>query len=254
MIGVYSMEKSFGNAFTYMFKDKDFKKKIGILSIFLFIIFAFFGYAIYLSILIAHNPKDVALKIKEPIINLLSPIITIIMFFVSGYIFKCTHNVIKSNAEEETILLPNWQDDFFSYFMIAAKKCGSILGIYTLLIPTILLLGIPFIIFFILILALERIFCEEFKFDSFFKWKEAFQLIKNNIGLYISIILTLLLFGLINFVLIFTMFKFKVHFVLIAIIMTLFNSYIVLVGAYLEGIVGEKKKTKGMEPSNEQNI
>jgi len=233
------MEKSISKAFSYMFKDKDWFKKAGILVFLYFFIFALlFSEISVLPMLLKHNKEA---NLTSQALRFIMPIATLMAFFITGYISKCTQNVIKNNGQEN-ILLPNWQDNFFNYFIIGAKRAGSRAGIYVLLLPTIFLLGIPVIIFWFLSIPLGKIFCSEFKFDSYFKWKEGYELIKNNVGLYISILLIFLNLNLLSSLLIVGLFYFKVPNGLSAIILAITSTYLCLVSAYLVGIVGDKKK------------
>lgn len=234
------MEKSVKNAFIYIFQDKDWIKKTSILAVFFFFLYAFlFKEISLLPLLLQHNKEA---NLTQQALRIVSPILTLISFFATGYISKCTQNVI--NNTQENILLPDWEDDFFNYFVIAAKRIGSRLGVYILLLPTILLLGIPFIIFWFLSLPLGKIFCSEFKFESYFKWKEAYELIKNNIGLYISILLILINLNLLITLLTVILLCLKVSNNLCSIILAMVSTYTTLVAAYLIGIVGNKKSSE----------
>lgn len=235
------MEKSVKNAFLYMFKDKDWDKQIGILTFLFFIIFAIFYKEISLIPLLATKNKEANLTMQA--IRIITPIVTIITFFMLGYITKCTHNVINS-TNQEIILLPDWNDDFFSYFVLGAKRAASKMGVFILLLPTILLLGIPFIIFGFLCIPLGRIFCTEFKFESYFKWKEGYELIKNNVGLYIWILIIMLILNLLSTLLVIVLLYFKIESSLSAIISAIITTYLSLVFAYLLGIVGEKLESE----------
>lgn len=231
------MEKSVGNAFFYMFKDEGWLKKAGILTLLFFVIFIIFYSLVSTFPMILKHPK--ALNPNMELIRLASPVASLIVFFISGYLSKCTHNVIHSNTQEN-ILLPDWQDNFFNYFIIGAKRTGSYAGVFVLLLPTILLLGIPFIIFWFLRISLGKIFCTEFKFDSYFKWEQAFELIKNNVGLYIGIFLIILVLNLLDSLLFIALLYFKVPNNLSAIISAITTTYLCFVFAYFIGIVGNK--------------
>lgn len=233
------MKKSIGNAFLFMFKDKDWYKKAGILAVLYFIVYVIACSAISILPTLLQHTKEANLNAQ--MIRLLMPIGTLITFFIIGYITKCTHNVINNNGQEN-ILLPDWKDDFFNYFILGAKRIGGRMGVCVLLLPTILLLGIPFLIFWLLTIPLGRIFCTEFEFDSYFKWKKAYELIKNNIGLYVWIFLIMLMINLMNILLFVALFYFKVTSGLNAIIMAITTTYLALVFAYLVGIVGDKKQ------------
>lgn len=233
------MEKSISDAFLYMFKDKDWPKKAGILAFSFFFIFAIFCKEISIfPMLIKHNKEA---NLMAQTLRIVSPVVALINVFISGYLSKCTQNVIKNNGQED-ILLPNWQDDFFNYFIIGAKRITSKIGIYILLLPTIFLLGIPIIIFEFLCIPLGKIFCSEFKFDSYFKWKEAYKLIKNNVGLYIWILLIMLIINILSILLFVVLFYFKIPSGINAIILAIITTYSCFVFAYLVGIVGDNKK------------
>lgn len=233
------MKKSIDRAFLYMFKDKDWYKKAGILAVLYFIVYVIVCSAISILPPLLQHAKEANLNTQ--MIRLSMPIATLITFFIIGYLTKCTHNVINNNGQED-ILLPNWKDDFLNYFILGAKRIGGRMGVCVLLLPTILLLGVPFLIFWLLSIPLGRIFCTEFKFDSYFKWNKAYELIKNNVGLYICILLIMLIINLFSILLFVALFYFKVTSGLNAIILTITTTYLSLVFAYLIGIVGDKKQ------------
>lgn len=235
------MEKSVKNAFLYMFKDKDWFKKAGILTLLYFFIFAVFCKEISVLPFLLHNSKEANLTIQA--LRIVSPITTIIVFFILGYMSKCTQNVINNNGQEN-ILLPNWNDKFFNYFIIGAKRAGSKMGVFVLLLPTILLLGIPFVIFWLLSIPLGRIFCTEFKFEAYFKWREGYKLIKNNVRLYLFVLITMIFLNALSVILLIVLFYSKIPSDFNALILAIISTYISFFFAYLLGIVGEKLESE----------
>lgn len=218
------MEKKISNAFTYMFKDAQWKYKLLVLTL-------LSVPSVYQSYL-----KDIK-HVKEPqLILLLLVIITSIL--MSGYISKCIQNIIYSNAENAP-MLPAWEDDFGGYFIIGLKKILAGILILIALIPGTLLI-IPLLVFIFLTIALERIFCERFDITSYYAWKKAFNLIKLNPTKYIQIILMyiplVLALGLI------TLLFFNTPFILV--ILPVVATYYALVSAYLKGIVGSESEVK----------
>lgn len=214
------MEKKISNAFTYMFKDSEWKYKMLILVLLTVP-------SVYQSYL-----KDIK-HIKEPqILLLIAVIFTSIL--ISGYVAKCIQNIIFSNAENN-IQLPAWEDNFWGYFVIGIKKILASLLIVIALIPASILI-VPLIIFIFISIVLERIFCEEFNMTSYFQWGKAFDLIKQNPRKYIQILLTYI--PLVIILGIITLLFFKTPFILV--VLPVVTSYYALVSAYLKGIIGSE--------------
>lgn len=217
------MEKSISNAFTYMFKDEDWKYKLGILAMLSFP-------AMYQSYL-----ADIK-GVKEPLL-ILSILAAITSIIISGFYAKCTQNVIFSESETPN-LLPKWEDSFFHYFVIGLKKIVATIIIYIIMIPASILV-IPAVIFAILYPALERVFCTEFKVTSYFSWKRATSLRKQNPSLYIKILLLPFLIILFFVVIMFVITEISP--LLFAIISPLIICYFFLVYAYLVGMIGSEE-------------
>lgn len=237
------MNKTVANAFVYMFKSENWYKKIGV-----FAAFAFFMKVINCSmisnfILLVHNPKDLTVQQNMHAIQLLMPIVTIIIFLLGGYIAKCVQSVISNNGSDN-VVLPDWKNNILNNFIIGAKRGGSVLAVYCLLLPTLFLLGIPILLFWLLLLPLGKIFCTNFEFESYFKWKDAFALITNNIGLYVVITLLEIILNILYVVILGLLFYFKIHTTIIALISTIIFTYLSFVFGYFMGIIGEKKVYK----------
>lgn len=214
------MEKKISTAFTYMFKDNDFAYKFIILIL-----------LTVPSIYISYLEHVQGIKTPPILLQVLSWVTGII---ASGYFAKCTHNIIFSELDE-TNLLPKWEDDFWGYFGIGFLKGIAYLLITIALIPASILI-VPLLIFLFLTLALDRIFCTDFKMGAYFQWKKAYGLVKQNMSKYIKIALMYipLTVILVLFVLLFA--KTAVLYVAVPIVTT----YYMLVSAYLVGIVGSE--------------
>lgn len=235
------MEKSISNAFTFMFKDPDWVYKLGILLM----LHAAPG------ICLAFNfPESLDLQTHSlslfvsTISQFLIPSIILYMIlypFIMGYVSKSTQNVIKT-TKNEPVFLPNWEDNFFSYFIIGIQKSFAIFLLSLLLIPGMILLCIPVLIYGFIALALDNIFCSDFKVISYFKWGKAFKIVSSNVGLYIIIFIIALFLGLsVIFVQNLHTF-FKMSNIFIVFFQSAFSIYTLLVMAYLTGMIGINKE------------
>lgn len=242
------MKKSISKSFTYMFKEEGWASKLGyifVLNAILWIVFCFFISKIIFLVSNNINPKFFPLLGK---IALSLPIIFFflfgftILYFIVGYLAKCTQNVI--NYKEGIPVLPEERNNLLNCFILGAKKMGAIKAIQVLIQPINFLLGIPTLIFLILQPALNRIFCAEFNFDSFILWKKAGEIIRKNSWLFVSIVLLEFLLNIFKLVLIVGLFIFKIHFAIIALILSAYGTYIAFVAAYLDAIIGEPKEVK----------
>lgn len=234
------MDKTFGKAFSYMFKDEDWRGKAGILFVMYLVVSVFVCTFISSLVLVSGNLKDPSIAQTNNALNMMMPICDILIFFIVGYLARCTHNVIKNDGSF-AITLPKWGDGFLNNFIIGGKQTGAYLAVLCLILPSVLILGIPFLIFWFLSLALYRLFCEDFKFDSYFAWKQAFELVRNNLKLYIGVILTVIFLNLFLLCIVAPLFYFKISSSLIAILMAAYATYQALIIAYLRGIIGETR-------------
>lgn len=248
------MQKTIGNAFNYMFKDKDwFIKFAGVVlllmimySPFLFLVQQFINFCINNSSL-SHNIKPPTPALSD-ILSFCIPLliilfISIIYYFVEGYFARCTQNIIK-NYTEQPAILPEFKNNFFNSYLTGAKKYAAIRAIFTLIQPANICLFIPSLLLSLMKPALTRLYCNEFEFETYFKWKEAYELISKNVGLYIAIVIIEILFMLSLFAFLSTLFIFKIHVALISLLVAIYSAYIFFVDAYLEAIVGEPKKSR----------
>lgn len=242
------MKKSISKAFTYMFKEEGWASKLGyifFLNAILWLVFCFFIDKIIFLVANNINPRFLPLSSK---IALFSPIVFLflfgftILYFIVGYLAKCTQNII--NYKEGIPVLPERRNNLLNCFILGAKKMGAIKAIQVLIQPINFLLGIPTLIFIILEPALNRIFCAEFDFGSFIQWKKAGELIRKNGWLFVTVLLLEFLFNIVKLILIIGLFIFKIHFSIIALILSAYGTYIAFVAAYLDALIGEPKKIK----------
>lgn len=242
------MEKSIENAFSYMLKDEKWYPKIGVLVLIYLVFWGAICFFVneFISLIINHNMPPVfpsteigiTIGIYAAIFILFS---AIGVSLVTGFLARCTQKVVESDGKE-LISLPEWEKGFLYYYILGAKKSAAFNAVHVLLQPANILLGLATLFLGCIRPALNRIFCTEFKFGSYFAWQEAFDLITKNVGLYLLILLIeiLLSLSLIGCLIIF--FYAKVSYVIIALFATVFSVYISLVRAFMEGIIGEKKK------------
>lgn len=242
------MEKSMKKSFSYMFKEEGWASKtvyLFILSLIIWIILCSVIDNVIFLITNHINPKSFT---SQNYITLFSPLIFFILFglpiayFMTGYFAKCTQNII--NYKPGIPVLPERRNNLLNCYILGAKKMGAIKAIQALMQPLNIFLGIPTLIFMVLEPALNRIFCVEFKFDSFLQWEKATQLIGKNGWLFIAILLLESIFGTLTLTLLIIFFILKMNFVLIAIILALYTTYIAFVKAYMEALIGEPKQIK----------
>lgn len=248
------MNKSIKNAFTYMFKDEKWFFKVSLIAIIFILIWAVFCFILsqFLMLIKTVGPNGQP-QFNQPefiflnnVLQIFGAFVMIIIFYVIGYWAKCTYNIIHNNGAD-TISLPSFKDGFLNTYIIGAKLTLSAAALMYLFYPAILLFVVPFfvIIFLfgiILVNALKRVFCEEFKFEAFFAWKEGFALIKNNVSLYVSIVLTQIALSIINIGMLILFYHLKFPPNIIALLVGLYTTYVYFVNAYLVGIVGSKKE------------
>jgi hypothetical protein len=237
------MEKSYKRSFSYMFSAKNWQKEAGILFAILFIINIFTSTLILDIVVNFKDLKHSLLTTQNFAVNLLTPVMTILWFFISGYLARCTYAIIK-NADGTLENLPKWSEDFFGNFILGAKKYGASMAVFTLLLPTVVLLGIPFLIFLLIGFALDRIFCEEFHFNSYIKWGRAFNLIKNNFGLYWGIFITEIFLMIIYLALAILLYGLRLPAFIIALLFSAYEAYWAYITAFLEGIIGTNSREK----------
>lgn len=219
------MEKSIQNAFTYMFKDNEWTYKLFILMM------LYLPGAYYSSITTGLNVEAIKSNINFNAVIIGIVVSAISVTISTGYLAKCTHNIIKN--EGEAFRMPCWEDDFFSYFFIGIKKGFAIFITSLLLLPTIILLAIPLLIFSFIFLALDNIFCVDFKLDAYFAWKKAFSIIVSNNKLYYIILFLGFILSLVPSV----FYLIKLPTIIFSLLFAACMTYTALVYAYLIGIV-----------------
>lgn len=213
------MEKQISKAFTFMFQDEDWKYKIILLVLLTFP-------SSYISYLNSSNQLKTA-----PIFLVIVSIITSLI--ISGYFAKCTQNIIFATPDDVN-LLPKWEDNFLSFISIGFKKFLGSLLIGIVMLPASLLI-IPLLIFAYITIALERVFCEEFKISSYFAWKRAFDLIAQDGGRYFKILLAFIPLALLLVVVMLLFIKLPI---ILMIVIPAITAYYMLVSAYLIGAIG----------------
>lgn len=240
------MNKTFKNAFIYMFKDEKWYPKIGFLLLFLIPFWGAVCYTLSLFYPLYTKYKHHQSHELNTAIAFFVALVLLCLFggivysIILGYLSKCTQNIIKSTQIENEIL-PSWKGNLLSNYILGAKKLGARNALMILIRPLNIALLIPMLVFYLLKPALNRIFCEEFKFDSYIQWVKASDLIGDNFGLYLIIIILEFLYGLSLLTLFIVLLIFKIHFALTALCLSIYSTYALLTGAYLEAIIGQKK-------------
>jgi len=223
------------NAFTYMFKDVDWRYKLSIF-VMLSIPSAFFS----LERLYAPSfPDMVKTSIFYPLVLLFVSIAMIIVaLFANGYFCKAVRQISNADLNNEKELLPAWENDFFNFAKVGFFLfIAQIIAALVLIIPFLLI--VPAILFLVLKPALMKVFCSEFDITSFLAWRKAYALVKENSSSYIKIILT----GLAIFM-VYTIIAYGLELTfkpLLLIILPFLSAYTQLVYAYLYGIIGKDK-------------
>ncbi len=235
------MTKAISNAFTFMKQDSDWVFKLSILALFLLP-------TSYIQFSMVHSgiglhPTNIGFEqfLKSFLENsTLSVLIESITYpFVWGYLSVCTHNVI--NNTDKGSFLPRWEDGFFNYYNIGIKYSVAILifGL-AVIVPGVLTIGILFLAFAFIYPALNNIFCQDYEITSFLFWKKAYSNGKES-SIYwpilgISIVIGILLQVLNSFIGIF-----KLPIIVEATLFTVVNTYLLLILAYIYGLVGQKQ-------------
>lgn len=184
------MKKSISDAFTYMFKDSDWKYKLFILSALAFP-GAFLGYqseSLKTTIEAMTATSDNFLSIALFYVLILIFIIACTFIF-EGYCCKCTQKIIYANAQtSKNDLLPKWEDEFWEYSKIGVSFSIGV-GFLGLAVSLGAILIVPLLFYIVGYVALKTIFCVDFKMGSFFAWKKALKLMRSDFSHYFAVIL-----------------------------------------------------------------
>lgn len=219
------MDKSIPNAFIFMFKDSEWLYKVFILLM-LYLPSAYYSNMLSEKNLIGLNPNNI--DYQGVLFCVL--LIALTMTISTGYLAKCTHNIIKYNGEKS--FMPNWEDDFWNYLLIGLKKAIAVTFTSLLLLPTIFLFAIPPFIFSFIFLALDNVFCIDFKLSAYFDWKKAFSIIVDNKQLYFIILFLAAILSIIPSL----CYLLKLPTILFSLLFAACMTYTTLVYAYLIGI------------------
>lgn len=226
------MDKSIGNAFTYMFKDADWKYKLFILAALAFP-GAFMSYqsdSMKASMATMQGAPDRYLSYFLFLLLMLV-FVVICTFIFEGYCCKCTNKIIYSDNEVSPgDLLPAWENEFWQY-----SKIGIAFSIGVGLLGLAVLLGsiliVPILFYMVGYVALKTLFCVDFKIMTFFAWKKAWKLMSSNPSQYFSVIFlslaVYLVFGIVAF------FCSKSY--ILSFVTAFAQAYVFLVLAYLRG-------------------
>ncbi len=202
------MEKSISNAFTYMFKDSDWKYKLFVMLMFMSPPYILQGILPQLSTMIK-TPANSSIGFIIALAVVLI-VVTIIFFLtLSGYSIKCANNIIYSNEDSSyDSLLPKWEDDFGQFLKLGLKYVAAILllmfaflgvgllggiiaGIFKMLPIISVLMAIAAVIAGLgltyLALALHSIFYSNYGITSYFQFDKAIKLISYNPKRYLQI-------------------------------------------------------------------
>jgi len=220
------MDKSILKSFTYMFDANDRAFKISIL-VMLYLPIAYFS---YVMMTIKANGATPQLNYGNIVIFFF--IVWLTSLFATGYLAKCTQNIILFNGDQP-FDMPNWEDNFIGYLVIGFKKGVSVFVTTLVLLPTVILLAIPLLIYSFIYPALDNIFCSEFKFNSYFSWKKAFSIIASNNKLYYSILGLLFLLSIARNL----FYLLKLPAGLFIFLLAIFMAYLSLISAYWIGII-----------------
>lgn len=215
--GRKKMNGIIANAFTFMFKDSDWKYKL-MLLLFITIPSSLMAY-------LSENFKNV--KTDDPQLLIYVAIFFIVVTSITtllfeGYCDKCSQIVM--NAKNKTTnknLLPHWENNFWgfvkigfvfnvalsvfiifggiiiAYFFVknvtSMSDISSTSAVLELFKPLYIPFGIAFVIFFFFYVALKAVFCVDFKTSSLFALRRANKLIWNNIGYYFVVVVIMML-------------------------------------------------------------
>ena len=201
------MSISLKQAFSFVLQDKKWINKIfigGLLMFFPCFLYIFPGIQRMLF-----NPLNYYL------VSLVAILVAVTAFIVRGYFFKTLHNRIVHFHGK----LASWK--YFSYYLYIGFK--AYLASLILLAPFLLIFffimlfapmtlsleSVPFlfagfmlvVLYAVFYIMLALNFALDFRFKSFFNIKKAFDLIKNNINGYISLVFDCLLIAICGFIL-----------------------------------------------------
>ena len=206
------MEKRMSEAFSFMFKDNDWKFKMFILYLLSLVSYILAYYSNELTETIKAT-KNYSLAVPFVGVLILSFVLSLPIL---GYSFKSINNLIYSQPQSENFnMLPRWENDFFSYIMVGLRYIGASLliglcvGLLFIAVSAIasvskLFLSILMIVLIILALiyayyfpALEVIFAMSYDFLALFKVKKAAELVKYGTSKYIRVLLLISLVSII---------------------------------------------------------
>jgi hypothetical protein len=184
------MEKSISKAFTFMFKDSDWKYKLFVLAA-----LAFPGMFLgYQSETLKTTIKGMAAT-SDNLFSIAVFYLLILIFIIActfifeGYCCKCTQKIIYANGQtSENDVLPKWEDEFWEYSKIGVSFSIGV-GFLGLAVALGSILIIPLLFYIVGYVALKTLFCVDFKMGSFFAWKKALRLMNSNFSHYFSVIL-----------------------------------------------------------------
>jgi len=258
------MEKTIFKAFTFMFKEQDWKSK--------FFILALLSFPNYLAVYLAG--KFSGLRIDNvPILLcfaiILSVIVVVTLLFIEGYCNKCSQKVINM-AENTEGLLPQWKNNFWCFFKIGFSfyvaifiALAAVMGVVffaatassvaKLIWPVIILCVLTLLIIFLYAfcyVALRANFCTNFKVSSMFAFKKAKKIIFYDFFHYLSVAIIILSLSIALGDFLQATEACPYIFLLLS---PIINAYIFLVFAYLRGTLFPVPAQEFFEPTKTEN-
>jgi hypothetical protein len=240
------MEKIIGSAYSYMFKDSDWKYKL--------LVFLLLAVPSGIAMYIQMNPAKLtafttSLGLDTQNLFLLLTMLIVVVIAggtFTGYSLSIARNVALSNHSQADVL-PKWEENFWGFFVFAFLSGVAIfIAELVLIIPFLLI--IPALVFYFILPALMYIFCTEKKVTSFLAWKTAFKIVGENVGRYFAILLLILVNSILSAVLCIVLSFAIKDFSLILLPFVL--AYTNLVNFYLFGIVSNRAVMSASQESD----
>lgn len=262
------MEKKISSAFTYIFKDSEWKFKSFIIYM---ITLLPFGLTYLMQV---HLLDQIKVKSAADLGSLTSLISILILVYVVSFILnilmygyenKSIHNIILLNKfPDNPNFMPRWEENFFDFFrvgflymvilfllslllmaflgsgvfLIKSNPAVSIL----LMIVSLILLGI----YGFYLPALQALFALKYDLRSFFQLGEARKIVSSNTGNYLAILFMMFLISVVSSIVI-SMLKSSILLVIIA---PFIATYTFFVYIYLKGIIISDVSEIAMQTEN----
>lgn len=249
------MEKKISNAFTYLFKDPEWKFKSFIIYMISIVPLGlmYFTQTYMKTHMTAKTTQELSsISVVIGVLMFTQILSLVLSILMSGYENKSLHNLIyQEESSENPIFLASWEENigellriglfYFFAILLFLLSMFLLMGIgllFSKIIPIvsaifIIISAIIMLIFSFYVPALQAIFATKYELNSFFRFKKAQKVVGYGTGNYLKILFIMFLASIVTSIVV-TLLKSSIFLFIIAPFLTTYTFFVYI---YLKGIL-----------------